>query len=176
MATDPFDDLLELENNYYTEGYDAGVADSTYAGIIEGKAFGIEKGYEKALDLGMLHGRALIWQERLRPRAEMSTGAKGENLPSNDLVSSRLVQIFRKLQPLPDGGRLRRHVEGLHATSDTAHIAKDNSEEAVTEFDDRIAKSKAKAKIIANIAGEPLNPGSKATAGIEDATGLQARH
>ena len=43
MATDPFDDLLELENDYYKEGYDAGVADSTYAGMIEANWNGIRR-------------------------------------------------------------------------------------------------------------------------------------
>ena len=68
MSTDPFDDLLDLENEYYQEGYDAGVADSTYAGMIEGKVFGIEKGYEKALELGKLQGRARVWQRRSERR------------------------------------------------------------------------------------------------------------
>jgi hypothetical protein len=173
MATDPFDELLELENGYYQEGYDAGVSDSTYAGMIEGKVFGIEKGYEKALDLGKLHGRALLWQGRFR-----SDHAQ-EPLQSLNPISSevsRLGGIIRALPQLSESSRLQRHIEGLHATSKGSTIAKDNSDEAVTEFDDRIARAKAKAKIVANIAGEPVNPTSTSNAGIEDATGLQARH
>jgi hypothetical protein len=54
-------------------------------------------------------------------------------------------------------------------------VNKGNSDEAVTEFDDRITKANAKAKVISNIVGEPLNPVSVTNSGIEDATGLQAR-
>ncbi|KIY02413.1 uncharacterized protein Z520_02551 [Fonsecaea multimorphosa CBS 102226] len=170
MATDPFDDLLELENDYYREGYDAGVADSTYAGMIEGKVFGIEKGYEKALELGKLHGRALVWRER----SEKAVSKDAATLETLD--SSRLRDIIQTLSQLSDNTRFRRHVEGLYAASDGATIAKDNSDEAVTEFDDRITKAKAKAKVIGNIVGESLNSTPASNVGIEDATGLQARH
>ncbi|OAP64473.1 hypothetical protein AYL99_00445 [Fonsecaea erecta] len=170
MATDPFDDLLELENDYYKEGFDAGVADSTYAGMIEGKVFGIEKGYEKALELGKLHGRALVWRERSSPPE------KDASTKSEDFDSSRLADIITSLSHLSDNTRFRRHVEGLYTASDGATVAKDNSDEAVTEFDDRVTKAKAKAKVIANIVGESLTSAPAPNVGIEDATGLQARH
>ncbi|OCT49983.1 Essential protein Yae1 [Cladophialophora carrionii] len=173
MATDPFDDLLDLENDYYQEGYNAGVSDSTYAGMIEGKVFGVEKGYEKALDLGKLHGRALLWQGRSQAAQPEEPLRSPISAPS-DL--SRLGGIVRALPQLSVSSRVQRHVESLHATSEASSIAKDNSDEAVTEFDDRIAKAKAKAKVVANTAGEALNPTSTSNAGIEDATGLQARH
>ncbi|EXJ61949.1 hypothetical protein A1O7_02381 [Cladophialophora yegresii CBS 114405] len=173
MASDPFDDLLDLENDYYQEGYNAGVSDSTYAGMIEGKVFGIEKGYEKALDLGKLHGRALLWHGRFQAVHPEEPPQSAISSPS---AESRLGGIIRTLPQMPNSSRLQRHVESLHATSEASTIAKDNSDEAVTEFDDRIAKAKAKAKVVANIAGESLNPTSTSNAGIEDATGLQARH
>ncbi|KAH0837625.1 hypothetical protein AYO21_11011 [Fonsecaea monophora] len=173
MATDPFDDLLELENDYYQEGYDAGVADSTYAGMIEGKVFGIEKGYEKALELGKLHGRALVWRERLSLFEDV---VKMDNAKSEILDSSRLGEVVNRLSQLSDNTRFRRHIDGLYTSSDGSTIVKDNSDDAVTEFDDRVARSKAKAKVIANIVGESLNSTPASNLGIEDATGLQARH
>lgn len=182
MATDPFDDLLELENDYYKEGYDAGVADSTYAGMIEGKVFGIEKGYEKGLELGKLHGRALVWRRRLSLLSETDAlgsqqGSEfGASSSTKSIEQSKLSQIVPSLGKLPDNTRIRRHVDALHSASDGQTVACDNSDGAVTEFDDRIAKAKAKAKVVANIAGESLNPAPAANAGIEDATGLQARH
>ncbi|KAJ9616386.1 hypothetical protein H2200_000104 [Cladophialophora chaetospira] len=176
MSTDPFDQLLDLENDYYQEGFGAGVADSSYAGMIEGKVFGIEKGYEKAVELGKLHGRALIWQARSRlENASVPTeGKKEPNLSTPE--SSKLGDVVQRLAHMPDTGRLQRHVEALHTASDASTLVKDNLDEAVTEFDDRIARAKAKAKVIANIVGESLNPISITNAGIEDATGLQARH
>ncbi|KIV82551.1 hypothetical protein PV11_04653 [Exophiala sideris] len=179
MASDPFDDLLELENDYYKEGYDAGVADSTYAGMIEGKVFGVEKGYEKAAGLGKLHGRALFWQTRLSQSAHDKS--RQSDAPSSSAVprcgeSERLGKIIRNLGGVPDNTRLGRHIEALYSVTDAASISKDNSDEAVTGFDDRIARASAKAKVISNIVGEPLNPATITNSGIEDATGLQARH
>ncbi|EXJ83585.1 hypothetical protein A1O1_07208 [Capronia coronata CBS 617.96] len=181
MSGDPFDDLLELEDGYYKEGYEAGVADSSYAGMIEGKVFGIEKGYEKALELGKLHGRALVWQARYVD--SIAVGPNVKKAANNEVTSSqtlkdhsKLADTVRLLAPLSKNARLRKHVEALHLASNSATIAKDNSDEAVTEFDDRIAKAQAKAKVIANIVGESLNPTTSVNAGIEDATGLQARH
>lgn len=176
MASDPFDDLLELEDGYYQEGYEAGVADSTYAGMIEGKVFGIEKGYEKAVELGKLHARAVMWQEGIQREDTAQPLVVPDVTEPKAPELSRLRDIVHGLPKLMDSARLRRHVEGLQAASTSSTIAKDNSDEAVTEFDDRIAKAKAKAKVIANIAGESLNPTSTTNAGIEDATGLQARH
>ncbi|KIW88115.1 uncharacterized protein Z519_11225 [Cladophialophora bantiana CBS 173.52] len=173
MATDPLDQLLELENDYYKEGYDAGAADGAYAGMVEGKVFGIEKGYEKAIELGRLHGRALVWRERL------CLGKKGgseETSESQAAHSSGLGDIIQSLSQLSDNTRFRRHVEGLYHSSDGATVAKANSDEAVTEFDDRVARAQAKAKVIANIVGEYLNSTPTSNVGIEDATGLKARH
>jgi hypothetical protein len=170
MADDLFDDVLDLEENYYKEGFDAGVNDSSYAGVIEGKVFGIEKGYEKALELGKLNGRATIWQNRL----PTTTNEDREGFESAS-ESSRLVTILQQLPSLSSNIRLGKHIENLHHVSDSSDITRNNSDEAVTEFDDRIAKARAKAKVIANTAGEELNP-ANAFNGIEDATGLQARH
>ena len=78
--------------------------------------------------------------------------------------------------PLPDNARLRKQVDSLVSASESSKSAKDNSDEAVTNFDDQIARSKAKAKVIANITGESISPASNTTNGIEEATGLNARH
>jgi hypothetical protein len=184
MENDPFDDLLELENEYYKEGYEAGVADSTYAGLIEGKVFGIEKGYEKALELGKLHGRALVWQSRFsssKKTANSDDVQRPEGIDSplttpRSVEAQKLAENCRLLDRIPDNARLRKHVDALEAASDRTTVDKDNSDEAVSEFDDRIAKANAKAKVVANILGESLNPAATANSGIEDATGLQARH
>lgn len=180
MTNDPFDDLLELEDTYYKEGYDAGVSDSTYAGLVEGKVFGVEKGFEKAIELGKLRGRALVWQKRLhKPKSgEIVTR---QDIPNDDSASSMadasmLSDIGSTLPGLPTNTRLLKHVEGLLNATSPETIAKDNSDEAVTIFDDRIAKANAKTKVIANIVGEAVDPTSTGSTGIEDATGLIARH
>ncbi|KAI1609110.1 hypothetical protein EDD37DRAFT_139375 [Exophiala viscosa] len=179
MASDPFDDLLELENEYYKEGYDAGVADSTYAGMIEGKVFGVEKGYEKAAGLGRLHGRALVWQTRLSQSAHdksRESDVQSSSTGPTTGESERLASIVRILGGLPSNTRLGRHIDALSSVTAGASISKDNSDESVSEFDDRITRASAKAKVVSNIVGEALNPVSMTNSGIEDATGLEARH
>ncbi len=169
-STDPFDDLLELENGFYKEGDEAGVADSAYAGLIEGKVFGIEKGFEKALELGRLQGRAMVWSERL---------SKVQNNSSERPVSqdgSSMNPLQRDLPALPENARLRKHIESLLSLTNPDTMPKDNSDVSVAEFDDRITKSKAKAKMISTMVGESVNPGQPALSGIEDSTGLSARH
>ncbi|MBA7489879.1 hypothetical protein ES702_00413 [subsurface metagenome] len=174
MSDDPFDGLLDLEQEFYQEGYDAGLADGQHAGFVEGKVFGMEKGYEKALELGRLHGRALIWQTR--SQQAMSAQSAFSSIPASTNTSQLLSHLDHST--LPKNSRLNKHIEGLLSATDTESIAIDNSDEAVTEFDDRIAKAQAKAKVIAAIVNEPLKPetGTSTNIGIEDAQGLNARH
>ncbi|KAF1820179.1 DUF1715-domain-containing protein, partial [Dissoconium aciculare CBS 342.82] len=61
-----FDSILDLEEQFYSEGYNLGVADGARTGRIEGRIFGLEKGFEKFLEAGRLHGRAIIWQDEAR--------------------------------------------------------------------------------------------------------------
>ncbi|KAJ9662769.1 hypothetical protein H2198_001218 [Neophaeococcomyces mojaviensis] len=174
MPSDPFEHILDLEESFYQEGYDTGLTDGEHAGLVEGKVFGIEKGYEKAIDLGRLHGRALVWQMRLQQDSRNLspvTSSKAE-LSSEGAVVGEL-----QFSTLPKNSRLLKHVDGLMAITGADSIATDNSDESVAEFDDRLSKAQAKAKVIAAIANESLNPEvSNTNAGIEDARGLTARH
>jgi hypothetical protein len=76
--TDPFDDLLTLEDTLYTAAYDLGVSDGAHAGRIEGRIFGLEKGFEKFAELGQLHGRSVIWGSRLPGLVSPSDQVKKE--------------------------------------------------------------------------------------------------
>lgn len=180
MADDLFGDLLELEDGFYQEGFEAGVADSAYAGMIEGKVFGIEKGYEKALELAKMHGRAMLWNTRLTaatmPTEDVSGASTSHSDDENALNIHPLGEMQTLLPHLPANARLQKHVENLLALTDGTTVKDDNSDEAVTELDDRLAKARAKAKVIANIVGEPLNSTSAANTSIEEAIGLNARH
>jgi len=180
MADDPFEDLLELEDKFFQEGYAAGVADSTYAGLLEGKVFGIEKGYEKAVELGRLRGRTLVWSMRTVIRDNPGTANRPggrQHAESNEIyTSSRVACLEHKLPEMPRNTRLTKHVASLLVLTDGENIAKDNSDEAVSEFDDRLARARAKAKVIANVVGEHLNPATTRNEGIEDTRGINARH
>lgn len=170
MSDDPFDDLLELEDEFFKEGYDAGVADSAYAGLIEGKVFGIEKGYEKALELGRLHGHALVWKRRMEDSQSDHTERTGGKTSQPDTSTTPV------LPPLLENARLRKHIDALLALSDPSQLPKDNSDDAVADMDDRIAKSRSRVKMISGLVGEVMNPQTNSATGIEDSTGLSARH
>ncbi|KAK5091469.1 NADH pyrophosphatase [Lithohypha guttulata] len=163
MSADLFDELLGLEDNFYQEGYDAGLADGEHAGVVEGKVFGVEKGYEKALEIGKLHGRALVWQAR--------QNQDGANQSLRNSSSNRHAIISRVCDSgLAKNSRLMKHIEALLLLTNGDSIATNNSDPAVTEFDDRLARAQAKAKVVAAIIGEPLQVETAAVAvgGIEE--------
>lgn len=165
MSNDLFDDLLGLEDEFYQEGYDAGLADGEHAGTVEGKVFGIEKGYEKGLELGRLQGRALVWQKRQ------------QDLSAPPLARQSPLLKYLEGSKISSNSRVTKHIETLLNSSSDKDVKDDNSDDAVADFDDRIARSQAKAKVIAAIVAEPVRLTSHADAavGIEESTGLKAR-
>ncbi|KAK4496195.1 hypothetical protein PRZ48_012175 [Zasmidium cellare] len=138
---DVFEDVLNLEDQYYREGFELGVADGSKSGRIEGRVFGLEKGFEKFVEMGRLNGKAFVWEARL-PNDAADSESSIE--PSSEL----------RLPPLAGTERLKKHVERLAALSDPDGLSTENSEDAVSEFDDRLKDAKAKATLISRIVGE----------------------
>ena len=175
---DGFEDVLELETKYYDEGYQLGIEDGKKAGAIEGKLFGIEKGFEKALEVGRLQGRAMVWQSRLH----VETTDKEPHTPA--LTASevtmpsdiRMASMAPLLDHLPKNERLRKHIESLLALTTSSILPTANTDDAVADFDDKIARAHARGKVVANIIGEPIEVATAPFGGIEDARGLKARH
>ncbi|KAF2770087.1 hypothetical protein EJ03DRAFT_241206, partial [Teratosphaeria nubilosa] len=130
---DPFATLLTLEDTYFAEGYTLGLRDGTRAGRIEGRVFGLEKGYSKAVEMGRLHGRAKIWHARLSPLTPASS---------------------HRVKALKGGERVTRHVERLAELTDPESLECKNGEDEVNEFDERLAGAKAKSTLVERIAGE----------------------
>ena len=132
---DVFDGLLNLEEQYYTEGYNLGVFDGSRSGRIEGRIFGLEKGFEKYLEMGRLSGKAAVWDARL-----ISSDAGSP--------SGRTFGGEEDLIALHGSERLRKHVQRLQETTDAETLPTENSEEAVADFDERLKDAKAKATLI----------------------------
>lgn len=141
---DPFDTLLTLEDSLYTTAHSQGVADGARAGRIEGRVFGLEKGFEKFAALGELHGRSAVWGGRL-PSLAPTTGA-GEKETE--------TEISQTLPMLPSNSRLQNNITLLHSLTDPLTFSTDNTEEAVADFDDRFKRAGAKAKVVERIVGE----------------------
>lgn len=135
-SEDPLDNLLHLENTYYNEGYNLGLADGAHAGRTEGRIFGLEKGLEKFTELGRLQGKSLVWGARLPDEIGLCSGGP-------ELVS-----------PLSGSERLKKHVQRLRDLTDPDTLEIENSEEAVADFDERLKDARSKAGLIEKIVGE----------------------
>jgi hypothetical protein len=187
MNSDPFDDLLGLEDKFYDEGYQLGTTEGAKAGKIEGRVFGLEKGFEKFVEAGRLHGRSVVWAGRLpqgdMPETPASTAeVQGE---SNAATSAQGTTLPALANP-----RLEKHIRVLYALSEPASLSTDNNEDAVSDYDDRLKRAHAKVKIIERLVGEDSSllvglgdnlgqqagSGSAADSSIEDVNILNARH
>jgi len=168
MDDDPFDNLLNLEDQYYREGYDLGVKDGSRAGLVEGRLFGIEKGFEKYAAMGRLHGQAIVWAGRLptsptedeaarqhpdeehvmKPPGDTNIETPGSKLNDKQATSSSA------LPDLPATVRLEKHIRTLYALVEPSSLSTQNDEESVSQFDDRLKRAQGKVKIIEKLIGE----------------------
>jgi len=177
MDDDPFDGLLNLEDQYYREGYDLGVKDGSRAGLIEGRLFGIEKGFEKYAAMGRLHGQAIVWSGRLRtspmkdeaarqhPHEEHVTKLRGDTdieTPGSKLNDKQAISPSA-LPDLPATVRLEKHIRTLYALTEPSSLSTQNDEESVSQFDDRLKRAEGKVKIIEKLIGEVSRSISTAT-------------
>lgn len=141
-ASDPFDDVQNIEETLYISAYSQGQADGAHAGRIEGRIFGLEKGFEKFASMGILHGRACVWAAR-------TSGENGETTSSSENAQEKPI-----LPTLPSNARLDKNISLLHGLTDTLTFSTENNEESVADFDDRLKRASAKAKIIERTIGE----------------------
>ncbi|KAJ9665067.1 hypothetical protein H2201_004727 [Coniosporium apollinis] len=179
MEPDPFDGLLDLEEEYYQEGYALGVADGSKAGRIEGRIFGLEKGFEKFAAMGALHGKAALWAARLQqmqqlraledssagheqvekskkePGGQNGSATSSVKVDTQEEVSQETTQETAVTLPLLSSNpRLEKHIQTLFALAEPASLSTQNTEDAVSDFDDRLKRATAKAKVIEKIVGE----------------------
>lgn len=138
MSPANFDEVLSLEEGFYNHGLEEGKVDGVKAGRIEGRTFGLEKGFEKYVESGRLYGKSLVWANRLSKGTPKQTGSTSS----------------QHLPPLADHQRLLKHVKVLHALSESGSLSTENTEDAVSDFDDRLKRSQGKVKIIERITGE----------------------
>jgi len=184
MEEDPFDGLLGLEDQFYNEGYQLGIADGKEAGKIEGRVFGLEKGYEKYIEMGKLHGRSLVWAARLpqKKTAEGSGNSAGSVVQEQALPNQDENATIGSLPALSKNPRLEKHIKVLYALVELDTLSTENTEDSVSDFDDRLKRAQGKIKIIEKLVGEePLMEGASGQAGsgggnIEDVDILKARH
>lgn len=148
-----FDCLFDLEETFYAEGYELGVKDGQRAGYDEGSIFAVEKAFDKFQRMGRLYGKGIIWAKRL-------PGDHGL-LHSSKLLTENAGSGADRIQlpVLPANPRLKKHIAAFLALVDPLTLSMQNTEDAVAEFDDRLKKALAKAKIIEKILGESSTVG-----------------
>ena len=112
----------------------------------------------------------------LKFRLESACNSNDEKTNSIPDAATDLSDVMSNLSPLPNNRRPTKHIDFLISVTDPASVPKDNSDESVSEVDERITKIKARMKMMSNWVGEAVSPTSRTVTGIEDATGLSARH
>ncbi|KAF7714695.1 Uncharacterized protein PECH_007082 [Penicillium ucsense] len=186
MDTSLLDSLLDIEEQFYNEGYNLGMTDGAAAGYTEGSVFAVEKGYEKFVEMGRLYGKALVWSQRLAdskaPDISTQAVAEAESLS----LDPSICNIMAKLPA--HSARLTKNLSTLLELSDPASLDMNNTEEAVNDVDERLKGAAVKAKLIQRAMGEseePLDARSVATdvqkpgdgtGSIEDISSLSIRH
>ncbi|QDS76524.1 hypothetical protein FKW77_005932 [Venturia effusa] len=163
MDEDIFDSLFHLEDSYYNEGYRLGVEDGSRAGRIEGRLFGLEKGLEKFLVMGELNGRACVWAARVSQKAtsskkslerDSSTESARQPLTEGMVPSHSTSDENLRLPSFQANVRLEKHISTLYALSEPESLSTENTEETVSDFEDRFKRAQSKAKVIENIVKE----------------------
>ncbi|KAF8497772.1 DUF1715-domain-containing protein [Russula emetica] len=90
--------LVHLEQTFYTAGYEDGYAHGRLHGLIEGRALGAEKGFELWEELGFYEGAARLWT------AVFSTDSSGTDARGAHHASAllSLIDRFPRKNPRPD--------------------------------------------------------------------------
>ena len=170
-ADDPFDSILSLEDQFYNEGYDLGVSDGNRAGLIEGRSFGLEKGFEKYGSMGKLYGRAVIWTGRL-PASRDTPVPYSQDASSTSTDTANVSKVLSlqesnggvqpgverplgrvRIPGLPANIRLEKHVRTLYALTEPESLSTNNDEKSISEFDDRFNRAEGKIKVIEKLTG-----------------------
>ena len=148
---DPLDAVLDLEEEFFQEGYKLGLADGERAGRIEGRAFGLEKGFEKYIAMGRLHGKAQVWAGTPNDMDETNKVQETThevNDPSFQHHVRELSGASSQVSVTPSNARLPSHVRTLFALTEPSSLSVENTEDSVSDFDHRLKRAEGKVKVI----------------------------
>lgn len=181
MSEDLFDGLLGLEEQFHNEGYQLGIEDGSKAGRIEGRVFGLERGFEKYVEMGKLHGRSLVWNGRHEGLREANDACHRPVTKSSNGLAA--LPQDRRVPDLPANARLEKHLRVLYALTEPDSLSTENGDDSVSDFDDRMKRAQGKIKIIERLIGEDSMVHAAAQVSnsndgqnIEDVDILKARH
>ena len=175
------DGLLDLEEDFYNEGYKLGWSDGAHAGFTEGTVFAVEKGFDKFFEMGRLYGKALVWAQRLAEleaskKADRGNEAKdGSDIPQPQETTLD-PSACREMASFPASSRLPKNIRTLLELADPASLDMKNTEEGVEDVDERLKGALVKAKLIQRALGEredtaDIHPDTKGLAASGDGSG-----
>lgn len=118
--------------------------DGEQAGKIEGRAFGLQKGFEKFLELGRLQGRCSVWKARITPQSTAPPATVDYTGKPNDIHITN--------------SRVQKQTESLAVILTNPPFK--NDEESVEEVDETLKRGRNKAKVLSNMLGEKDENGS----------------
>ncbi|KAH8165515.1 hypothetical protein CIB48_g2756 [Xylaria polymorpha] len=154
---DPFDDLLNLEEEYYREGYEEGEKDGAEAGRVEGYSLGLRKGFEKFVEAGRLQSKTMVWANRIpkyqQRRRQGDNALKEEEhakAPEGDIETKN----DSRLPPIHSNPRLERNIETLYGLVEPGTLSTNNDDDAVNDFDSRMKGAHGKLRIVERAVGE----------------------
>jgi flagellar biosynthesis/type III secretory pathway protein FliH len=108
-------------HRFYEEGYNDGLQAGTKAGFAEGREFGVQTGYQRFLDLGLLQGRVIVWEEQVA-----------------DLPESKQQKTVERLQQIK---------QLIHQEEPTYFLSNDSV--VVHQYETMMKKAKAKVRTLA---------------------------
>ncbi|KAJ5909031.1 hypothetical protein N7495_001713 [Penicillium taxi] len=188
MESNILDRLLDLEEQFYQEGYELGVADGTEAGYTEGSVFAVEQGFEKFVEIGRLYGKALVWAQRLADSKSSETveqplaQAGNSDLSLDPSICNGMPRLSAH------SARLTKNLATLMELVDPASMDMSNTEDAVNDIDERLKGAAVKAKLVQRAMGESeeslgalslakdVSKSGDGTGSIEDISSLSIRH
>ncbi|KAL7662677.1 Essential protein Yae1 N-terminal domain-containing protein [[Candida] zeylanoides] len=85
MSSVNLDSLLDLEEEYYSQGLREGQARSTHTQYLEGKEYGYQTGYQRFLVVGYMRALAAEWSER----------------PNSGSLATHLAQLRQMVADIP---------------------------------------------------------------------------
>ncbi|KAJ3556897.1 hypothetical protein NPX13_g10038 [Xylaria arbuscula] len=159
-TNDPFDDILNLEEQSYRDGYEEGLKDGVEAGRIEGYSLGLRKGFEKFAEAGRLQSKAIVWANRIpkyqqkRQTTTHLTQASTSEVGAPPDKEAGSESGGRSLPPIQSNLRLEKNLEMLYGLVEPGTLSTDNDDESVNEFDSRVKGALGKQKIIERVIGE----------------------
>ncbi|KAI5860166.1 hypothetical protein GGS23DRAFT_582835 [Durotheca rogersii] len=170
-----FEDILNLEEQYYREGYEQGYQDGAEAGRVEGRSVGLKKGFEKFVEAGRLQGKAMVWANRVadfparspsQARDHRDGGSKaaeeGRAPAETPSACPPSPSAPGRLPPLRGNARLEKHVAMLYGMLEPGTLSMANDDESVNDFDSRVKGAQSRVKMIERAVGEAVPAASSA--------------